>query len=116
MSDIGVSTGFQIMFVVLLLLCFLIGFIPGFYLSLLFMLKKSKKNINFSPIISFFCGLIAGYLSYNTILNWDLLPTQNLYTDYFIASLPYIVGLEILFAVIHYFFFLKRHKKGKYYL
>lgn len=109
--DFGVSTGFKIMWIVLLLLCFLIGFIPGFYLTLLFLLRKLRINIYHSLAISFFCGLFVGYFSINTILFSGKLPTQNKYTDYFINNLPYIVGLEILAVIVHYFYFLKRKRK-----
>ena len=109
--DVGVSTEFQIMFALAILSTFIVGFVPGFYLTLLLLLKKLKINLNYSFPFSFFSGILTGILSYNLFLNSNLTQTKNIYIIFFINSLFYIVGLEILIVLVHFFFIFNRKKK-----
>ena len=112
MSDIGMSTQFWVNFEILILSSFLFIFIPGFYLPLWFFCKKTKINKLLSWVLSILLGLFIVYLGYLSLITGFIrFQIKNVFIEFLINNLYSIVILEILFVIVHFFFFLNRKKK-----
>ena len=110
----GFSREFQRMVAIYFLSSFLFGFIPGFYLPLILMLKMKKLEIllPYSVGIAFISGLIIGYYS-NVIFFWmDVSSIHNNLFTFLNYNIPYFVVLEIVIVIFHFFFVFKRKKKS----
>src|SRR5436190_22003134 len=88
---------------------FLVGFVPGFYLSYLFFTRIFKKIKSYFIVYNFISGIIFSYFCSNTIYSYY--DNHNIYWNFFTNALPYIVLGEILIVAMHFFFFEKRKKK-----
>jgi len=87
---------------------FLVGFIPGFYLSYA-LFTKAKLQLLGAILLSCIIGIFFGYISSKAVpyLN-DALYSHN---KYFVGTaLLVILPLEIVFILIHFFFFRKQKK------
>jgi len=111
MSDIAFPDSWGYLIILGFLLYFLVGFIPGFYLSYLFILKRVKK-INFYITLLYFifgtvCGLISIFYVSSILVALSL---QYRYLNIYLNPIS-IISLEIIVILIHFFYFLKQ--KGK---
>src|SRR3989344_1009905 len=101
---IGFSREYQTIVLIYMISSFLFGFIPGFYLPLLF-IRKIKKITKSNPLflgISLISGLIFGYQSYLNIFLNDPSSKLDSFIRFVLYYLPYIVGIEILIIIFHF--------------
>jgi len=93
---------------------FLVGFVPGFYLSYLFLTKTVKKHNPYYILLYFIIGIVFGFIGFviNVTLSF-MFHFNNIYWKFLDNALPYIVLGEILIVAMHFFFFEKRKKKRK---
>jgi len=105
------SPEYAVASVIYLALMFLIGFIPGYYLSYLALSKvKIKINRYLKILFSLIIGLIIGNTSFS--YSSEITNFLNIYNTYSAGILyPLIAILEVLLVFVHYFFFLRRRKK-----
>ena len=89
---IGFGTKLQTIAIIYIISSFLFGFVPGFYLPLILMLKMKKLEIS-------------------SIFWKDFASILNNFIHFFLYYLPVIVGLEIVIVIFHFFFIFRRKNK-----
>jgi ABC-type multidrug transport system permease subunit len=110
---IGLGTEFMKGFPEQIICIFMIGFLPGFYISYLRNIKTKA-----SPLSSILGALLIGILfgSIDFILLGSLTGFSQHSIEYefllfILASLPYLIGFELVIIFIHFFYFRKRKIK-----
>lgn len=94
-----------------IILYFLIGFFPGFYLAYLFIRKRVKKPKLYFILFYFIIGIVGGLLDLFYISSaLDSLSLRYRYLSVFLNPFIIII-LEIIVITIHFFY--SRNKKKK---
>lgn len=110
MSDIGLGSGiFNYIVLINFAAGFLIGGIPGFYLSFLLLTRLSKKHRSFWILLAILTGILCGYIGFSTVVN-VFSSLKSIHDNLPWIARPSFVILEILLVVFH---FLKTSKQKK---
>jgi len=110
MSDVGVSDAFALGLLLIIVLYFCVGFIPGFYFSYLILSKRIGGGYE-AFMINLFIGIFCGVFSTNQYIL--LFPLPNffviLYKFLFFTNFFYcIVPVELILVSLHFFYFRKQ--------
>lgn len=113
MSDIGLDSNFMRGFPQEYVYIFLIGFLPGFYISYL---RNKRQDFTKFILNSLFIGVLFGcinFILFGSLAGYSehTLPFQFL--QYILTIIPYLCVIEVLIILIHFFFFKKSKKKTK---
>ncbi len=96
-----------------LIYLFLIGFLPGFYITYIFLVNKRHHYI-LVLLISLVVGFVSGLASIFIIISsYSANPAYGKSWFFLGKNLPYFIYLEILIILIHFFYFRKRKPKAK---